>query len=154
MFCSILGASVAFPAQSPAQHTHGYMITCLIAEAWAQAEIVSWNYSPCHYKPLQLHGTVALKVVGITHFRQADEIFQETEPLGSLQNQLLACAFIPTNLPFRRGSFWISLFWLMLNLEDPLFLFSFLTWGDVNCSRFTTAGKDGTGEDVLTCKTG
>lgn len=40
----------------------------------------------------------------------------------------------------------------MLNLEEPLFLFSFLTWGEVNCSLLTTAGKEGTGELVFTCK--
>ena len=57
-------------------------------------------------------------------------------------------------LPFNGGSFCISLFWLMLNREEPRFLLSLRMWGEVNCRRFTTVGKVGTGATVLVCQGG
>ncbi len=52
--------------------------------------------------------------------------------------------------PLSRGSFCISRFWLILNLEEPLFL-SLRMWGEVNCSLFTTVGNVGVGATVLVC---
>ena len=40
----------------------------------------------------------------------------------------------------------------MLNREEPRFLLSLRMWGEVNCSRFTTVGKVGTGATVLVCQ--
>ena len=57
-------------------------------------------------------------------------------------------------IPFNGGSFCISLFWLMLNREEPRFLLSLRMWGEVNCRRFTTVGKVGTGATVLVYQRG
>lgn len=154
MFCGVIaGATVdqmtaggALTWTTPHSTITLYTFVELRDETFSQRVVVNLRSYPLAY-------SITLRITAICcqHFSAVLTSWHRNQTHNIIPT---CCGGLRQRIPFNGGSFCISLFWLRLNRDEPLFLLSLRMWGDVNWSRFTTVGNVGTGATVLVCVCG